>query len=101
MKSFFRLMLFSTLSISQVQAMKDTPLVLITYEGSDIESFNQIQKIMNERFQVSKELYQVELGPCKKKHSLATHVCIDKDLNVTTLSRNNEVMEDMLGIYWK
>ncbi|GEM_PF-4543395 len=84
-----------------ISASTTTPLILITYEGSDKESMLQIEKVMNERFQVGKELYKLEYGACKKSKSVATHICIDKEMDVKVISRNNEVMSEMLGVYWK
>ncbi|WP_372653608.1 hypothetical protein [Halobacteriovorax sp.] len=78
-----------------------TPLILITYEGEDKESMIQIESVMNNKFQVGKELYKIEYGKCKKSDSVATHICIDKNMDVKVISRNDEIMNEMLGVYWK
>ncbi|PIK16678.1 hypothetical protein [Halobacteriovorax sp. JY17] len=91
--------LFMLLSLNSFS--KDTPFVLITYEGSDKESMQQIEKVMNERFKVSKDIYKIEYGPCQKQEVIATHICLDRNKEVKLVYRNEEVMEEMLGVYWK
>lgn len=96
MKLISSLFLLFSVSISA-----STPLILITYEGEDRESMLQIEKVMNTKFQIGKELYKLEYGKCKKSKSVATHICVDAEMDVKVISRNDEVMKEMLGVYWK
>lgn len=96
MKLFFSLFILISLN-----SYAENPLVLITYEGGDRSFMKQVEKIMQERFNIAKDLYTIEQGDCIPKKSIATHICINQNQVIKTIYRNNEVMEEMLGIYWK
>lgn len=97
MKSIFKLLAVSSL-ISFTCAK---PYVLITYEGNQREYLISIDEVMRKRFQVSPELYELEHGPCNQRETVATHICIDQKKNIKVIYRNEKIMEDMLGVYWK
>jgi hypothetical protein len=77
------------------------PLVLITYDGGDSKFILLIEKVMSEKFKMDKSLYSIENAPCINRKVFATHICINKDQEVKINYRNDKIMEQMLGVYWK
>ena len=91
----------SLILLLSLSASASVPLILITYEGEDREYMKKKEKVLNEKFQIGKELYKLEYGKCQKSKSVATHICIDSEMDVKVISRNDEVMKEMLGVFWK
>ena len=97
MKSLFKFLILSYLTRPCIAA----PYVLITYEGDQRSYLERIHDVMGNHFQVSTGLYELEHGPCEKREAVATHICIDQKKNIKVIYRNEKIMEDMLGVYWK
>ncbi|OUR96526.1 hypothetical protein A9Q84_09255 [Halobacteriovorax marinus] len=80
-----------------------TPLILITYKAAEREMASQTEKIMKEQFYLTREIYhlqEVKENPCKKSNALATQLCLENG-EVRVVYRNEKLMSEMLGVFWK
>jgi hypothetical protein len=97
MKLFFSLLLLINTSFAS------TPYILVSFHKKDMVLANRIKRIFKERFLIPREMYnfkQIEKNCNKELPSKAAHICLT-DNKIKFLYRDQKVLDDTLGVFWK
>lgn len=94
---------FFSLALLLFNSVQGSPLILITFDSTQRSLAKSCEKILKEKFYLTKEMYlfrEVKENPCAASNALATQLCL-KNKEIRVVFRNEEVMNEMLGVFWK